>query len=298
MNVYYKSDFRVEVANYAADTSTPFVFTYKTTSDGSSYLASFDGENYTNCSVTDEGTLLVTFDSHGLDMGQLSVVREYFVDDEDFADGVANRVVSEVVDVILISGVFDCTTVQTTVLPPYAKGEKGDSFTFDDFTEEQLAALKGEKGDPFTFDDFTEEQLDQLRDGIGSGGSSGDSCVKGDKGDPFTYDDFTEEQLAALKGDKGETGETGETGADGENGADGVDGVDGVDGYTPIKGVDYYTEEDKAELLAEISVSADLSEYYTKDEVDEKITYATETTKGLVRMWLDGTTLNIATQDD
>ena len=28
------------------------------------------------------------------------------------------------------------------------KGDKGDPFTYDDFTEEQLAALKGEKGDP------------------------------------------------------------------------------------------------------------------------------------------------------
>lgn len=27
------------------------------------------------------------------------------------------------------------------------KGEKGDAFTYDDFTPEQLAALKGEKGD-------------------------------------------------------------------------------------------------------------------------------------------------------
>lgn len=27
------------------------------------------------------------------------------------------------------------------------KGDKGDPFTYEDFTEEQLAALKGEKGD-------------------------------------------------------------------------------------------------------------------------------------------------------
>ncbi len=52
------------------------------------------------------------------------------------------------------------------------------------------------------------------------------------KGDPFTYEDFTEEQLAALKG------------------KDGVDGKDGKDGYTPIKGTDYFTEADKAEMVA------------------------------------------------
>lgn len=49
----------------------------------------------------------------------------------------------------------------------------------------------GIKGDPFTYDDFTPEQL---------------AALKGDKGDPFTYDDFTPEQLAALKGEKGDDG--------------------------------------------------------------------------------------------
>lgn len=48
------------------------------------------------------------------------------------------------------------------------KGNKGDAFTYADFTEEQLAALKGKKGD------------------------------KGDKGDAFTFADFTDEQLASL----------------------------------------------------------------------------------------------------
>lgn len=74
-------------------------------------------------------------------------------------------------------------------------GEKGDPFTYDDFTEEQLESLKvkGDKGDPFVYDDFTPAQLEALK-------------VKGDKGDAFEYSDFTEEQLAALKGDTGERG--------------------------------------------------------------------------------------------
>lgn len=50
---------------------------------------------------------------------------------------------------------------------------------------------------------------------------------KGEKGDPFTYDDFTEEQLESLK----------------------VKGDKGNDGYTPIKGTDYFTEADKAEMV-------------------------------------------------
>lgn len=42
---------------------------------------------------------------------------------------------------------------------------------------------------------------------------------------------------------------------DGENGKDGTNGMngkDGVDGHTPIKGVDYWTEEDKASIVADV----------------------------------------------
>lgn len=69
-----------------------------------------------------------------------------------------------------------------------SKGEKGDAFTYADFTAEQLAGLKGPKGDAFTYADFTAEQL---------------AGLKGPKGDAFKYSDFTPAQLAALKGDPG-----------------------------------------------------------------------------------------------
>ena len=74
---------------------------------------------------------------------------------------------------------------------------------------------------------------------------------------------------------KGEPGEKGETGKD---------GVDGQDGYTPVKGVDYFTEEDidslniaskeyvdNAIVNAELGGGGDLSNYYTKEEIDNKI---------------------------
>ena len=40
---------------------------------------------------------------------------------------------------------------------PVIKGDKGDPFTYDDFTPEQLESLKV-KGDPFLYSDFTPEQ--------------------------------------------------------------------------------------------------------------------------------------------
>lgn len=56
-------------------------------------------------------------------------------------------------------------------------------------------------------------------------GTDGNPGPKGDPGAAFTYDMFTAEQLAALKGPKGDPG------------------------TTPIKGVDYYTEADKQEMV-------------------------------------------------
>lgn len=64
------------------------------------------------------------------------------------------------------------------------------------------------------------------------------------------------EWLYSLKGDKGETGkgekgDKGDPGKDGVNGKDGADGKDGspgADGYTPVRGVDYWTDADKAEI--------------------------------------------------
>ncbi len=122
-----------------------------------------------------------------------------------------------------------------------AKGEKGDPFTYADFTKEQLAALKGErgrdgytpqknvdyfdgakgeKGDPFTYDDFTEAQLAALKGERGQDGYTPRKNIDyfdGAKGDAFTYEDFTPEQLAALKGAKGDTGTAGPKGADGKS---------------------------------------------------------------------------------
>lgn len=65
----------------------------------------------------------------------------------------------------------------------------------------------------------------------------------------------------------------------------GKDGANGKDGYTPVKGVDYFdgapgadgkdyvlTEADKAEIAGMVDVSGadvDLSDYYTKEEINE-----------------------------
>lgn len=54
------------------------------------------------------------------------------------------------------------------------------------------------------------------------------------------------------EGPQGIPGESGKDGAAGPQGEPGKDGVDGKDGRTPVKGEDYFTEEDKAELISEV----------------------------------------------
>ena len=69
----------------------------------------------------------------------------------------------------------------------------------------------------------------------GEQGPQGIQGIQGEKGDKGDKGDTGATGPQGLKGDKGDTGATGPAGQD---------GADGQDGYTPIKGVDYFTEED------------------------------------------------------
>lgn len=108
-------------------------------------------------------------------------------------------------------------------------GEKGESFTYEDFTPEQLESLKGKDGDNGQ-DGLSAYQiwLDAGNTGTEEDflaslkGKDGIIGKDGEKGDPFTYEDFTPEQLEALKG------------------------------ATPVKGQDYFTEADKSELVTAV----------------------------------------------
>ena len=79
--------------------------------------------------------------------------------------------------------------------------------------EEEIGKLSEEKLDKTALPEAVNTALAQAK-------ASGDF-----KGDAFTYEDFTEEQLESLKGAKGDK---------------------------PVKGTDYFTEADKAELVEEV----------------------------------------------
>ncbi|MBQ7123881.1 MAG: collagen-like protein [Oscillospiraceae bacterium] len=77
------------------------------------------------------------------------------------------------------------------------------------FTAAANGEFDGEKGEPFTYEDFTEEQLESLRGPQGIQGEKGETGPHGPMGAAFTYEDFTEEQLMALIGPEGRKGEDG-----------------------------------------------------------------------------------------
>lgn len=56
-------------------------------------------------------------------------------------------------------------------------------------------------------------------------------------------------EFKGEKGDTGPQGPRGEQGPKGDTGAIGPQGPAGADGKTPVKGTDYYTEEDKTEMV-------------------------------------------------
>ena len=107
------------------------------------------------------------------------------------------------------------------------KGDKGDAFTYEDFTPEQLASLKGEKGE------------------TGPQGPKGDTGAQGPKGETGSQGPKGDAGEQGIQGPKGEQGEKGETGAKGDTG---VQGPAGTDGKTPVRGTDYWTEEDIATI--------------------------------------------------
>lgn len=58
-------------------------------------------------------------------------------------------------------------------------------------------------------------------------------------------------------------------------GGPGAPGKDGADGNTPVKGTDYWTASDKAEVVAEAAAAIDLTSYAKKNEVPTKTSQLT-----------------------
>lgn len=92
------------------------------------------------------------------------------------------------------------------------------------------------------------------KDGLdGTNGQNGLSAYEIAKNGGFIGTE--EDWLKSLKGADGAKGEQGEQGIQGAQGIQGEKGKDGADGKTPVKGIDYFTAEDKTEFTAEVTKS-------------------------------------------
>lgn len=83
----------------------------------------------------------------------------------------------------------------------------------------------------------------------------------------------TKEQipLTAIKGEQG---------LPGQPGRDGQDGQPGQDGYTPVKGVDYYTDAEKSALETEVQGVVESNIQGTLDDIQDKVDEAEAIAKG------------------
>lgn len=113
------------------------------------------------------------------------------------------------------------------------KWADGDVITADKLNklEQGVGTTKGDKGDPFTYDDFTAEQLAALKGAKGDKGDKGDTGATGAKGATGATG------ATGAKGDKGDPGAKGATGATGAKGDKGDKGV-GVKSIALTKNAD------------------------------------------------------------
>lgn len=163
--INYKSDFKLFESGDLH--TSPFEFEYKTTVHGRSFKASYVDGKYTNCQLLEDGRLMIVFDDHGLMPGKLRVTRHYYLTDKDYHDGICNLYSTEDAGVMLTEGKTDACDVEIQVPPHYMQGDPGKSAYqiavengYEGSEEEWLKSLKGEA---FTYEDFTSEQLEEIK---------------------------------------------------------------------------------------------------------------------------------------
>lgn len=130
--------------------------------------------------------------------------------------------------------------------PQGPKGDKGDkgadgTMTFADLTDEQKASLKGDKGDK---------------------GDVGPQGPRGEQGPQGPVGETGPRGLPGEQGPKGDKGDTGSAGPRGGVGPRGYQGEKGEPGYTPVKGIDYFTNSDIDNIITEVLHYGDFDSKY------------------------------------
>lgn len=149
-NVNYKSDFDfiMRLKDCADDTKTvpfpdcDFDAMFWTSSKTKAYIASCKGGVCTNCFRTKDGDMHFVFDNQHMGLGTLHWEPHFELPNDLYPDSIQDLFRKAALDIELVDGDGDCpTTVDVELIAPFIKGDKGDSFTYDDFTTEDKAEL-------------------------------------------------------------------------------------------------------------------------------------------------------------
>ena len=148
-NIYYKSDLKI-IEGYPG--TDDFVYHYFTQKGRETYDVSLA---IGNCRIFEDENgdkkMVISLDSHGLNPGQLKVLREMNYDDTDFQDGEYNKKVESWYDVKLVNGRSDDDepTIQYEGIFTAMRGEAGKDadveairMEIDRKAEEVLSAAK------------------------------------------------------------------------------------------------------------------------------------------------------------
>lgn len=148
-NIFYKSDLKI-IEGYPG--TDDFVYHYFTQKGRETYDVSLA---IGNCRIFEEENgdkkMVISLDSHGLNPGQLKVLREMNYDDTDFSDGEYNKKVESWYDVKLVNGRSDDDepTIQYEGIFTAMRGEAGKDadveairMEIDRKAEEVLSAAK------------------------------------------------------------------------------------------------------------------------------------------------------------
>ena len=134
------------------------------------------------------------------------------------------------------------------------KGEKGDPFTYEDFTPEQLAALRGPQGPAGETGPAGPQGPAGETGPAGPQGPAGETGPAGADGvsPTVTTSKIGKVTTITIKDATGTKTATINDGSDGEAGPAGHQGPAGADGYTPVRGTDYWTAEDQIQIVSDV----------------------------------------------
>lgn len=111
-----------------------------TSNKANAYTASYRDGVYTNCFRTEDGGMHFVFDDHRMGKGTLHWEPHFELPNDIYPDNMQDLYRKAALDIELVDGDGDCpTTAELEAMLPYIKGEP---FTYEDFTAEEIKELQ------------------------------------------------------------------------------------------------------------------------------------------------------------